>query len=110
MGSEILFYYIYKYFIVAGRQRTRHAARILGVNEPVAKTVPSLLMLARIAIEIFPQHSGEDKFVVNHGFQQLAESWANGGIESGDIAQGESLMQLEVAPKTHQHNAFPVLR
>lgn len=109
MGSEILFYYIYKYFIIARRERSRHAVRIRWVDEPVAKTVPPLLVLTRVAIEILPQHPGENKFVVNRGLQQLAKGRPASGIESGDIAQGKSLMQLEIAPETHQHNTLPVL-
>jgi hypothetical protein len=57
--------------IVASGQRTGHAVRIVGVYHPKTEAVALRLMLLGIAVEVFPQHRGKDKFRVNDRFQQI---------------------------------------
>lgn len=109
MGSEVLFYYIYKYFVVARRQRAGHAVCPGRIHQAVAEAVAPRLVLFGVAVEVLPQHRREDKFGVHRRLQQLAEGRTAGRIECRQIPQGEAPGEVKIAAKADQHDALAVL-
>ena len=66
-------------------------------------------MLLGIAVEVFPQHRGKDKFRVNDRFQQVGNGRTTLGIQRRNITKGEIPLEIEVAAETHQHDTFAML-
>ncbi|MNE15738.1 hypothetical protein D3C80_1086590 [compost metagenome] len=81
-------------FIIARRQRAGDAVWIERVNHPKTKAVALRLMLFGIAIEIFPQHRGQDEFGIKCRFQELRHGRSMRRIKRGNIPQGKITFQV----------------
>ena len=66
-------------------------------------------MLLGIAVKVFPQHRGQDKFRVDDRFQQVGHGRTALGIQRRYIPQGEIPFQIEIAAEAHQHDTFAML-
>nr|CAA31706.1 unnamed protein product [Escherichia coli K-12] len=67
-------------------------------------------MFFRISIEVLPQHRRQDIFRLDHRVQQLRQRHSLRRETFADITQGKIGFQIQIATKTHQHDAFTVLR
>ena len=67
-------------------------------------------MFFRISIEVLPQYRRQDIFRLDHRVQQLRQRHSLRRETSADITQSKIGFQIQVATKTHQHDAFTVLR
>ncbi len=67
-------------------------------------------MFFRITIEVLPQHRRQDIFRLDHRVQQLRQRHSLCRETFADITQSKIGFQIQIATKTHQHDAFTVLR
>jgi len=94
-------------FVIARRQRTRHAVRIKRIDHAKPKAIAFGLMLFGIAIEVFPQHRGQNEFRIDGGLQQIGHRRSARRIQRGQITQRKIAFQIEIAAKAGTTTELP---